>query len=160
MSTALFTAFQEKSSELGWEEIQDPWLQDRHANCICVCTEGHVDRAVKHDGSEEANPSCIFGRASKAAPSGEAEGLRHGPAISTPHAELTGVQFPKALGAGCCTESGDKWFLLNTGTAVNYQLIRCSPRDSCTTAGRNFAFKFYKQKMGGGHTFNKSSNDS
>lgn len=50
---------------------QNPWLQDRHAKCSCVCREGHVDRAVKHDGSEEANPSCIFGLASKAAPVGK-----------------------------------------------------------------------------------------
>lgn len=60
------------------------------------------------------NPSSIFGRASKAALSGEEEGLRHSPAIPAPHAELTGVQLPKVLGAGCCMESGDRWFLLNT----------------------------------------------
>lgn len=41
-------------------------------------------------------------------PSGEEEGLRHSPAISTPQAELTGVKFPKVLGAGCCMESGDR----------------------------------------------------
>lgn len=47
-----------------------------------------------------------------------------------------------------------------SGTAIYYQLIWCFPIDSCTTAGTNFDFQFYKQKMGGGYTFNKSSNDS
>lgn len=112
---ASVTACREKSSEVGREEIRDPWLEDRRANCLCICTVGHVDRAVKHDGSEEANSSCIFGRASKAAPDGEAEGSGHAAAISTPRAVLAGVLSLKALAAGCPTESGNRWLLLNTG---------------------------------------------
>lgn len=106
--TASFTAFQEKSSELGWEETQGQ-------PCKRVCREGHVDRAVKHGGSEGANPSCVFWTCIKGIPSGEEEGLRHSSAIAAPHAELTGVKLPKVLGAGCCMEGGDRWFLLNTG---------------------------------------------
>lgn len=42
----------QKSSEVGHRETWDPWLEDRHARCLCICTVGHVDRAVKHDGSK------------------------------------------------------------------------------------------------------------
>lgn len=61
---------------------------------------GHVDSAVKHDGSEEASSSRVFGRASKAAPGGEAEGLRHSAAsaVLAPCATLAAVLSPMALG--------------------------------------------------------------
>ena len=133
----MVTARQEKSSEVGHEEIRDPWLEDKHAKCLYICTVGHVDRAVKHDGSKEANSRCISGRASKAAPDGEAEGSRHGAALP---ARL------RHLGPMCCTPS-----LLVLGAAqkagtddscstlvmvINYQIIWCFPVDSCTTAER------------------------
>lgn len=61
----------EKLSEVGCEETRDLWLKDRHVNCLCICTVGHVDRVVKHDGSKDTNSSHNFGCASKVTPDGK-----------------------------------------------------------------------------------------
>lgn len=67
--TASFTAFQEKSSELGWEETQEPWLQDSHAN---VSVErGMWTEQLSTVGLKEPIQAVFFGHASKAAPVGK-----------------------------------------------------------------------------------------
>lgn len=105
-----------------------------------VFVEGHVGRAVKHHGSEGANPSCIFGCAPK--PQWGRGGLEAQPHMlsslgwSSQRFLVLGVAWKVGTGGSCST----------LGTVINYQLIWCFLTDSCTTAGRNFDFQFYKQK--------------
>lgn len=125
-------ASQEKSQEVGLKETWDPWLKDRRAKCLCVCTVGHVDRAVNHSGSEEANSSLIFGHTSKASPDREAEGWGHSAAHAAAPAHLCHPN-PKNRGwnRGAALKPGKDD---SCPTAADHWKVRCFQMDSWAAA--------------------------
>lgn len=156
-STASFTAFQEKSSELRWEETQDSWLQNMQTPYVSA-ERGMLTEQLSTMGLRKPI-QAIFLDVHQRQPQWGRAGFEAQPCCAHMLSSL-GWSSQRFLVLGAAWKVGTDGSCSTLGTAINYQLIRCFPIDSCTTAGRNSDFQFYKQKMGSGHTFGKSSNDS